>query len=96
MNHKQNKLEVLLAEKERRAVEKVNDNYIVGKLDGYSSPTSSDGYSYEQQISIRLTNDDILAIKEINDFFFEGELTNSTIGRVLIRKGVQWYKKLSS
>lgn len=59
--------------------------------DGYKSLT--DGY-FAQQISVRLTDDDWGDLQNINKTFFEGELTNSMLARILIRKGVQWYKNL--
>lgn len=36
----------------------------------------------------------MLQIKEINKDFFENEASNSMLGRILIRKGIQWYKEL--
>lgn len=57
-------------------------------MDGYQSPT------YKQQINIKLADSDVNDMQSINQDFFEGEATNSMLGRILLRKGIQFYKKL--
>lgn len=47
-----------------------------------------------KQINVKLTEDDVKSIDDINLSFFEGEATNSMIGRILLRKGIQFYQKL--
>ena len=63
-------------------------------MDGYTTQILEDGYCYTRQLNIRITNEDLEAIKHINNTLFEGECTNSMLGRMLIRKGIQWYKNL--
>lgn len=62
-------------------------------LDGYWTPSNQDGY-VKEQLNVKLTELDMLQIKEINNNFFENEASNSMLGRILIRKGIQWYKEL--
>ncbi len=50
--------------------------------------------SKKSQMNVKLTETDVADIKQINDDFFEGEATNSMLGRVLLRKGIFFYKKL--
>lgn len=50
--------------------------------------------SKKSQMNVKLTETDVIDIKQINDDFFEGEATNSMLGRVLLRKGIFFYKKL--
>lgn len=55
----------------------------------------SDGYNKNnKQLNIKLTDDDLKDINEINHMFFENEATNSMMGRILVRKGIQFYKTL--
>ena len=49
---------------------------------------------FENQINIKITAEDSKEIEKINDDFFEGEMPDATLGRVLLRKGIQFYKKL--
>lgn len=63
-------------------------------LDGYAAPP--DGYHLDKIISIRVSDDDLKEIATINREFFEGELHHSTIGRILLHKGIYYYKKLSN
>lgn len=63
-------------------------------LDGYVAPP--DGYHLDKIISIRVSDDDLKEIATINREFFEGELHHSTIGRILLHKGIYYYKKLSN
>lgn len=55
-----------------------------------------DGYAgnYTKQINVKLTEEDNKEIHDINGDFFEGEASNSMMGRILLRKGIQFYKKL--
>lgn len=69
------------------------------QYDGYVQPdgyVQSDGYVClsSSPITIRLTPEDIIHLEELNENFFEGELNTSVMCRVLIRKGIQWYKNL--
>lgn len=72
--------------------------------DGYGSITiQTDGYiqftiggNHTKQLNIRITEEDITDIEAINSEFFEGEATNSMLGRILLRKGIAFYKRLSS
>jgi len=66
-------------------------------LDGYSITTDGykDGYSLNtRQINVKLTEDDVKDVNDINKSFFENEASNSMIGRILLRKGIAFYKKL--
>ena len=59
--------------------------------DGYYPLT--DGYNrLDKQINIKLSKEDFQAIEEINQHFFENEITTSNLGRILIRKGIQFFK----
>lgn len=74
------------------------DGYI-HQFDGYSLNWVPDAISKEKeekksQINIKLTETDVQDIKSINEDFFEGEATNSMLGRILLRKGIFFYKKL--
>jgi hypothetical protein len=53
-----------------------------------------DGYKNSKQINVKLTEDDVGNIDNINRDFFENEASNSMMGRILLRKGIQFYKKL--
>lgn len=75
------------------------DGYI--NLDGYHG--YSDGYQvvgprsyYEHQLNIKLTEEDMKQILEINKVFFENEASNSMLGRILIRKGIAFYQKINN
>ena len=71
-----------------------------GYTDGYYAMQflnnlAKDGYVLNnKQINIKLTEDDVNDVNLINQAFFEGEVSNSTIGRILLRKGIAFYKKL--
>lgn len=69
------------------------DGYKISN-DGYAS---SDGYgtAYDCQLNVRLNQEDLKDITWINEFFFEESANNSMLCRILIRKGIQWYKNLS-
>lgn len=45
-----------------------------------------------RQLNVKLTDDDTADIAAINKKFFEDEASNSMLGRILIRKGIQFYK----
>lgn len=75
-------------------------------LDGYNV---TDGYVsnlqyfavgprpiYTNQLNIKLTEEDIKHMAEINKEFFENEASNSMLGRILLRKGIAFYTKLKS
>lgn len=56
----------------------------------------ADGYQqdHSEQFNVKLTKEDTAQIKEINKDFFENEASNSMMGRILIRKGIQFFKNL--
>lgn len=67
--------------------------------DGYGPLVTddfSDGYNtkHTKQLNVKMTEEDSKDIQNINRDFFEGEATNSMLGRVLLRKGIQFYKRL--
>ena len=73
------------------------------RTDGYYNAdeylTTNEEWTWGQgsktlQLNIKLTADDMTAINEINQQVFEKEITNSTLGRILIRKGIQFFKNL--
>lgn len=45
------------------------------------------------QVNIKLTNEDMERLEKINSEHFTGEASNSMLGRILIRKGMEWYEK---
>lgn len=51
---------------------------------------------YEHQLNIKLTEEDMKNIFEINKVFFENEASNSMLGRILIRKGITFYQKINN
>lgn len=58
---------------------------------------NTDGYvsgKHTVQLNVKLTKEDEVDVKNINADFFEGEASNSMLGRILLRKGIQFYKKL--
>ena len=63
-------------------------------LDGYATAIWSDGYHHSIQLNVKLTGDDMKDINDINQEFFENEITNSTLGRILIRRGIKSFKNL--
>ncbi len=46
---------------------------------------------YEHQLNVKLTEEDMKNIFEINKTFFENEASNSMLGRILIRKGITFF-----
>lgn len=98
-------IKTIVSPEESARIQRISD--LLHKLnskDGYDgSETLPDGYVEDgyieyvcdSQVNVRLTGEDMSEIEEINITFFEGELSNSTLGRILIRKGIQWYKNLS-
>ncbi len=50
----------------------------------------------KHQLNVKMTEDDAKAMEEINKDFFEGEATNSMLGRIILRKGIAFYKKLKT
>lgn len=74
----------------RERFNKVNKHTEVeGYTDGYSSKNT-------KQMNIKMTEEDAKDIAEINQLFFEGEAPNSMLGRILLRKGIQFYKKMKA
>lgn len=66
------------------------------KTDGYYSSMPTDGYGSEnhtQQLNIKLTKEDMQNIDEVNKSFFYNEISKSTLGRILIRKGIEFFNK---
>jgi hypothetical protein len=63
-------------------------------VDGYAR--AFDGYGNNKQLNIKLTEEDMKEINEINKLFFENEASLSMLGRIILRKGFQAYKKLVS
>lgn len=59
----------------------------MAEIDGYASKR-------DQQINVKLTDEDLRDIDNINAHFFEGEASRSMLGRIILRKGIQFYKKL--
>lgn len=70
------------------------ENVITITNDGYYSFPTHDGYTYEYQLNIKLTATDMVDIRDINKEFFEDEITNSTLGRILLRRGIKTFKNL--
>ncbi len=67
----------------------IMDNEFVS--DGYHT---ADYNKNNKQLNVKLTAEDKKEIDSINKDFFEGEATDSMMGRVLLRKGIQFYNKL--
>lgn len=77
----------------------VTDGYKIDfHFDGYYSLTEQFGIGpkpvYTNQLNVKLTEEDMKSLAEINKEFFEDEASNSMLGRILIRKGISFYKKL--
>lgn len=54
-----------------------------------------DGYgNHVKQLNIKLTEKDISTIKEINKEFFDNEISDSTLGRILLRRGIKSFNKI--
>lgn len=66
-----------------------------GYIDGYNYAIGPRSY-YEHQLNIKLTEEDMKQILEINKVFFENEASNSMLGRILIRKGIAFYQKINN
>ena len=65
--------------------------------DGYFPQNYSWGESWgkkDQQLNIKLSAEDMFALNEINEDFFYKEIPNSTLGRILIRRGIKYFKDL--
>lgn len=62
--------------------------------DGYTPAIQSDGYQHSFQVNVKLTGEDMQDIMDINEEFFENEITNSTLARILVRRGVKSFKNL--
>ena len=61
--------------------------YYIFIYDGYGGEKNS----FNQQLNIKLTEEDMQKIKEINAKFFENEASSSMLGRILVRKGIAFY-----
>ena len=68
------------------------DGYV--NLNGGVNLTLNDGYHHEKQLNIKLTELDMNDILDIKQEFFDNEITNSTLGRILIRRGIKSFKNL--
>lgn len=70
------------------------DGYVLST--DFKTFTHEDGYvvKNDKQLNVKMTEEDLKDIQNINRDFFEGEATNSMLGRVLLRKGIQFYKRL--
>lgn len=77
--------------KEREQLSITNCNFYI---DGYAPAISSDGYHHTFQINIKLTDEDMRHIININQKFFDNEITNSTLSRILLRKGIKYFKDI--
>jgi hypothetical protein len=62
--------------------------------DGYTPAITSDGYQHKFQLNVKLTGEDMQSIMDINDEFFDREITNSTLARILIRRGIKSFQNL--
>ena len=62
--------------------------------DGYTPAVFSDGYQHSFQLNVKLTGDDMQDIMDVNKEFFDNEITNSTLGRILLRRGIKTFKNL--
>ncbi len=51
---------------------------------------------HKHQLNIKLTDEDVKDMEEINKDFFDGEANNSMMGRIILRKGMAVYRKLKS
>jgi hypothetical protein len=74
-----------------------NDGYSDGygkRFPGHPGFPANDGYTYTYQLNIRVSASDLEDINNINEEFFENEITNSTLGRILLRRGIKTYKNL--
>ena len=49
---------------------------------------------FDKQINVKLTDNDMKEINFINNNFFENEASNSMIGRILLRKGIAYFKNM--
>ena len=49
---------------------------------------------FDKQINVKLTDNDMKEINFINSNFFENEASNSMIGRILLRKGIAYFKNM--
>lgn len=63
-------------------------------IDGYAPALYFDGYQHGHQLNIKLTSNDMKDIMDINQEFFDNEITNSTLGRILLRKGIKSFKDI--
>lgn len=79
--------------------EKITSNLKTNYYDGYGC-LESEQYSskpvYTSQLNVKLTEEDMRNITEINKDFFEDEASNSMLGRILLRKGIAFYKKIKT
>lgn len=52
-----------------------------------------DGYLHDHQLNMRLTGEDMQKIMDINREFFDNEITNSTLARILLKLGIKAFRK---
>lgn len=92
-------ISALLNEKEEPTKMKT----VMSFTDGYCKPineyvlqTVTDGYGAknEVQLNVKMTKEDENHMKDINQSFFENEASSSMLGRILLRKGIEFFKKL--
>lgn len=53
---------------------------------------NDDCQDYCKQINVKLTEEDMRHINDINRDFFDKEITTSTLGRILLRKGIKLFR----
>jgi len=51
---------------------------------------------HKYQLNIKLTDEDVKDMEEINKDFFDGEANDSMMGRIILRKGMAVYRKLKN
>jgi hypothetical protein len=48
---------------------------------------------HTNQLNVKLTDNDVKDLDELNKKFFANEATYSMLGRLLIRQGIKFYKE---
>ena len=86
------KLESICGSLEERTQLIITGNHFY--TDGYTAVIQSDGYQHSFQINVKLTGDDMQDIANVNEEFFDNEITNSTLARILVRRGIKSFKNL--
>ena len=68
--------------------------HITYSNDGYGyKGFPPDGYTCDYQLNIRLNATDMQNISDINKEYFDSEITNSTLARILLRRAIKDFKK---